>query len=82
MKIFWVRKLYHENEKERKILETLLWIFNCRFNTTIAFLYIITPVNMKKKNFYGRPQFRKGMKITVFIKNKIICIRRFTLHSF
>ena len=36
----------------------------------------------EKKNFYGRPQFRKGMKITVFIKNKIICIRRFTLHSF
>ena len=23
-KIFWVRKFYHENEKEREILETLL----------------------------------------------------------
>ena len=27
MKIFWVRKFYHENEKEREILKTLLWIF-------------------------------------------------------
>ena len=59
MKIFWVRKLYHENEKERKILETLLWIFNCRFNTTIAFLYIITPVNMKKKISMVGPNFVK-----------------------
>ena len=24
MNIFWVRKFYHENEKERDILETLL----------------------------------------------------------
>ena len=38
----WVRKFYHENEKEREILETLLWIFNCSYNTTIAFLYVIT----------------------------------------
>ena len=59
MKIFWVRKLYHENEKEKKILETLLWIFNCRFNTTIAFLYIITPVNMKKKISMVGPNFVK-----------------------
>ena len=42
MKIFWVRKIYHENEKERKNLETLLWIFTCSYNTTIAFLYIIS----------------------------------------
>ena len=37
MKIFWVRKFYNENEKEREILETLLWIFTCSYNTTIAF---------------------------------------------
>ena len=71
MNIFWVRKFYHENEKERDILETLLWIFICSYNTTIAFLYIIPYYSQQiwKIIVYGRPQFRKGMKITVFIKN-------------
>ena len=41
MKIFWVRKFYYENEKERGILETLLWMCTSSYNTTIAFLYII-----------------------------------------
>ena len=41
MKIFWVRKFYYENEKERQILETLLWMCTSSYNTTIAFLYII-----------------------------------------
>ena len=36
MKIFWVRKFYHVNEKEREILETLLWI-----------LTILLPLNVK-----------------------------------
>ena len=72
LKIFWVRIFYRENEKEREILETLSWIFTFSYNTTTTFLYI---ANMKN-------QFRKGMNITVFIKNKIIFIRRFTLHSF
>ena len=35
------KEIYHKNEKEREILETLLWIFTCSYNTTIAFLYII-----------------------------------------
>ena len=37
MKIFWARKFFNKNEKEREILETLLWIFTCSYNTTIAF---------------------------------------------
>ena len=42
LKIFWLRKFYHESEKESEILKTLLWIFTCSYNTTLAFLYIIT----------------------------------------
>ena len=49
--IFWVRKFYHENDKEREILETLLWIFTCSYNTPIAFLYII-PYYSKLKNYF------------------------------
>ena len=44
------RKFYHENEKEREILKTLLWIYTCSHNTTITFLYMIPlllPANMK-----------------------------------
>ena len=37
----WVTKFYHKNEKEREILEALLWIFTCNYNITIAFLYKI-----------------------------------------
>ena len=83
-KIFWVMKFYHENEKEREILETLLWIFTCSYNAAIAFLYIIPYYIQKiwKIIFYGRPQFCKGMKITVFIKNKVISICCCILHSF
>ena len=33
MRSFWVRKFYHENEKEREISETLLWIFTYSYNT-------------------------------------------------
>ena len=43
----WVRKFYHENKKERGTLDTLLWIFNYSYNTTIAFLYVI-------KHYYGQ----------------------------
>ena len=84
MKTFWVRKLYHKNEKEREILDTLLWIFTSSFNIAIAFLYIMPYYSQQiwKIIFYGKPHFRKGMKITVFIKNKIICIRRFSWHPF
>ena len=72
----WVRKFYYKSEKERKILETLLWIFTCSHNTTIVFLYIIPYYSQQiwKIIFYGRPRLCKGTKITVFIKNKIICI--------
>ena len=47
MKIFWVRKFFHENEKKRKILETLLWIFTCNYSTATAFLYIIPYYSQK-----------------------------------
>ena len=84
MRIFWARKFYHENEKEREILKTLLWIFTFSYNTTIAFLYVIPYYfqKIRKIIFYGRPQSRKGVKIKAFIKNKIICIRLFTLNFF
>ena len=84
LKIFWLRKFYHESEKESEILKTVLWIFTCSYNTTLAFVYIITYYSQEiwKIIFFARPQFRKGMKITVFIKNKIVCIRCFNLHSF
>ena len=83
MKIFWVRKFYHENEKEREILKTLLWIFTFIYNAAIDFLYIIPYYSqqIQKIIFYGTTQFFEGMEITFFIKNKIICACRFTLHS-
>ena len=66
--IIWVRKFYLKNEKEREVLETLIWIFTCSHNVTIAaFLYIIP--------YYCQQR-------TVYIKNRIICIRCFTLHFF
>ena len=37
MKIIWVRKVYHKNEEEREISQTLLWIFTCSCNTTTVF---------------------------------------------
>ena len=60
-------------KRKREILETLL----CYGSSLVA-----TIQQMRKIIFYSRPQFRKEMKITVFIKNKIICIRCFTLHAF
>ena len=82
IKIFWVRRFYHENQKESDILETLLWIYICSYNTTIVFLHIIPYYSQQiwKILFYRGLQCRIGLKITVFIKNKIIYIRRFTLH--
>ena len=66
--VIWVRKFYLKNEKEREVLETLLWIFTHSYNVTIAaFLYII-PYYFQKR--------------TVYIKNRITCIRCFTLHFF
>lgn len=35
---FWMRKFYHETEKERETLEKLLWIFTCSYSATIDFL--------------------------------------------
>ena len=56
-------------KRERKILQTLLWIFTCSYNTTIAFLYLIPYYVQQiwKVIFYGMPQFRKGIRITIFI---------------
>lgn len=67
MKIFVVRKLYHENEKEGEILETLLWIFTRNYNRAIAFLYIILCYFQQiwQTIFYGRPKFCEGMKISL-----------------
>ena len=82
VKILWGSKFYHKNEKERAILQTLSWIFTFSYNTTIAFLYIISYYSQQiwKIISHGRPQLHKGMEIPVFINSKIICIRRFTLH--
>ena len=73
-----------KNEKEREILETFLWIFTYSYNMTLAFLNIIPCYSQQiwRIIFYGRPQFREGMQIKVFIKNKIIYIHRLTLHFF
>ena len=66
--VIWVRKFYLKNDKEREVLETLLWIFTRCHNVTIAaFLYIIP--------YYSQQR-------TAYIKNRIICIRCFTLHFF
>ena len=75
MKIFW---------EERETFRNVVWIFICSFNTTIAFLYVIPYYSQQiwKIIFYDRPQICKGMKITVFIENKVICIHRFNLHFF
>ena len=84
MTIFCGRKFCQENRKGQKTLETLLWIFTCSYNKTVAFLFIMPYFSQQiwKTIFYGRPHFHKGMKMTAFIKNKIICIRYFTLHFF
>ena len=81
---FWGRKFCHENRKDKKTLETLLWIFISSYKKTVAFLFIMPYFSQQiwKTIFYGRPHFHKGMKITAFIKNKLSCIRYFTLHSF
>ena len=52
MQIFWVRKFYHENEREKKMLETLPWTFNCNYNTNKAFVYII-PYYSNMKNLFS-----------------------------
>ena len=35
MKIFWVSRFYQEDEKEREILEALLWIFTYGHNSVL-----------------------------------------------
>ena len=50
MKMFWVRKFYQKNEKEREILETLLWNFTCFLQYNYSFSLhnpILLPANMK-----------------------------------
>ena len=56
MKIFWVRKFYHENEKEREILKTLLWIFTFIYNAAIDFLYIIPYYSQQIQKLFSMVQ--------------------------
>ena len=81
---FWVRKFYHKNKKEREISEALLWTFAYSYNTTIAFLNIIACYSQQIRRIFSMVglNFVKEWKSNYFIKNKIIHIHRFTLHSF
>ena len=74
------KEIYEKaREKEREVLGTFLWILTCSYNTTIDFLYIVPYYSQQiwKTFSYGSFKFRKRMKITVFIKNKISCIHSF-----
>ena len=53
--VIWVRKFYLKNEKERGVLETLIWIFTRSHNVTAAaFLYIIPYITASKEQSTSR----------------------------
>ena len=59
------KKILSRKREKKEILETLLWIFNCSYNTTITFLYIIPygpPSKYEKLFSMVGPNFVKEWK--------------------